>query len=362
MKIVFNTNQYIGGGETFVSEFVSRRTDYMIICSKNSWLSQNVNRKQILFTEIHSPLNILGGFNKKRLSRRLKNVIVREVLFLNFEDFETYNILFDSKVTINYYCLHPYDFYYRSARPKHSLFWELISKNRSPAFGRRAKLNYELLNNRINGTIFFMDEINLDLHRNYITVKSEVFPLPCVPERSFSDRFRGGKKIIWIGRFIDFKIRSLNSIIDFVASNPEYSLTVVGGGDYSHRISRNIENERIKVLGKVDYKLLPSLIEDHHIGYAMGVSSVLIASFSIPTIVAATDYPHWNNKIECKCLGLISDLRIGDFGTEIYLGESSLKSLADVLMDIEYNYNDIKKNCYLKSREFRLSRIYDFLT
>jgi hypothetical protein len=65
----------------------------------------------------------------------------------------------------------------------------------------------------------------------------------------------------------------------------------------------------------------------------MGVSSVLMASFSLPTIVGVTDYPNWNVKSEGKCFGLIHELGYGDFGSGIYQSDPMLKSISTMRLN-----------------------------
>jgi hypothetical protein len=54
MNIIFNTNSYLGGGETFVYDFLRLNQDYMLVCSKDSWLSKKVNKTQILISNFRS--------------------------------------------------------------------------------------------------------------------------------------------------------------------------------------------------------------------------------------------------------------------------------------------------------------------
>lgn len=362
MKIVFNTNSYIGGGETFVFEFLRLNLEYKIVCAKNSWLWSVLDGDRVLYYHKPSKFNLFGKLNQMLLKRllKLKGLKVTQVLFLNFQDFLTYRNLFSEDVIIDYYCLHPYDFFYRSAKNNLSLFLETITKSRAPIFGKRALVNYSLINDFVNGTLFFMDEINLQLHKGQIFVKTKVLALPCIEDKGFLVNKKPGKKILWIGRLVDFKMTSLNSIISFVDENPTYTLTVVGDGTFSNRVINYKNSERITFIGKVDYSELEEVIKNHDIGFGMGVSSVLMASYSLPTIVGVTDYPNWNVNSKNKCFGQIYELGYGDFGSGVYQSNPLLKDISEILDFIDKNYMLSSKLSHRKSLEFSFKNLENF--
>lgn len=107
------------------------------------------------------------------------------------------------------------------------------------------------------GVLIPMSEVIVRLWGRYgIQIpKDNIVPLPTCSFPDYSFKPVNNKKILWIGRFVNFKLPSLCAMLNFLKRHPDYSLSVVGYGaekfvqDYMDK--NCIDRNQVVFLGKV---------------------------------------------------------------------------------------------------------------
>ena len=162
---------------------------------------------------------------------------------------------------------------------------------------------------------------------------------------------KNNKKIIFIGRLVDFKFASLFAMFNYIKRNPEYHLTVVGNGDRERAeryiLENHIPSDNIHFIGQVSYSELPGVISEHSIGYAAGTSIIECAQQGIPVIMALQNNA---NKPFLKdiCGGLFYKTTKGNLGEDlcIYHENDINTTIDDAIAEIELDYHLAAKRCY----------------
>lgn len=367
MIILVNFNSYLGGGETLAvrfSDYLNRTNiDFRIFCLKDSYIYNDLARCEIPSENI---LGITKDPNYYYLSKRQRGQLINElsenvpdmdnVHIVSFCARDLYTLIDLRKVCqnliITHLILHDQDNLYvcQSLVDKvKSRFFHIESFSRK----KQIEFNSHLLNLlSINGCTIPQCNLQVPLWQSFgIQLKYEnVVPLPVCDFSSIAPEFKtaNGKKIIWVGRIVDFKIPSLCAMISYVGKHPDYSLTIVGDGDKDsidrYIMDNSISTDNISFVGQVDYSELPSIIKTHDIGYAMGTSIVEIGKFGIPVIMAlgAPKKRLFSKEI---CGGLYADVAKGNVGENLLCGQSE-----DEQILIEQAINRIDAD-YLKSSQ-----------
>lgn len=208
--------------------------------------------------------------------------------------------------------------------------------------------------NKNGGLICMADLIAEVWRRNFgISIpNANVVPLPSFTAPIEESRLgNNNRKIIWIGRLVDFKIPALIAMVDFLAVARDYSLTIIGDGDRSgilaHMKVLNVASDRVKFTGEIAYADLVKIVPGHSIGYAMGTSLVELARFRIPVIVALASYTHSYFRRPI-CGGLFYDKPRGCDGSELAIFSENQISLtiADAISKIESDWIGVAESCY----------------
>lgn len=368
--VLINFNEYQGGGETLLIRFAEYLRDnsknYIIICSKNSF--------------IHSEL-ILRNFPLDKYYCSVKNyntvyiTKVKRDLFI--EDLATI-LVSTYKVCLVSFCMRDlYTTFLLSRKLFHATITHLVLHIQDDLFLGQTlidKLTYFTLRSRKfsnqrniecnrmalstinnNGGLISMAEIinSYWFKKFQIRIPTEnIVPLPSfkvVPEIEYQKL--NNKKIIWIGRIVDFKIPAIIAMIEFVSNNEEYSLTIVGDGGrkviLDYICVNSLSVSRVKFVGEVSYNELGEVIKGHSIGYAMGTSLIELAMYKIPVIVALASYDHslLSNSI---CGGIFYNKPRGCDGSDLMVFDQQEISftIPEVLRQIDKEYIELSKFCY----------------
>ena len=132
MNLVINSNEYCGGGETFVERFLNNITSSKCLISNQGYLSSVIEKDKILKID---ELTLLSSNDT--------------VLFLNFRDLFKFGFrIKKTGCTINYYCLHTYDPMYQSLNYPLSLYLSLKKKHFFKSYTKGIKYLFNILINR----------------------------------------------------------------------------------------------------------------------------------------------------------------------------------------------------------------------
>lgn len=373
--ILINFNEYQGGGETLLvrfSEYLQRNNvKFLVLCGSNSFIykelkKRNINDSNISITNLDYNYYYLNELERLKFINSLipkieGNRCVRLVTFCLRDLYTAFKLSYQFKnCSISHLILHIQDDLY--------LGQTLIDKILYKTFKIRwfsgksiIEFNRKLLKNlnEKSGLISMAEIISEFWLRNFkiIIPNSHVVPLPSFFElKDIEYNEINEKKIIWIGRFVDFKIPAIVNMIDFVSNNQEYSLTIVGDGDKKKIIDyvkkNSLDLSRINFVGEVPYDKLGEIIKKHSIGYGMGTSLIELAQYKIPVIIALASYSHkfFDRQI---CGGLFYDKAKGCDGSDLMLiSINDVKStIKGAIAEIESDYQKAANACYKFAKE-----------
>ncbi|WP_313636320.1 glycosyltransferase [Empedobacter sp.] len=373
--VLVNFNGYLGGGETLLVRFASflqvQNIDYLIFCTKNSYIEEDLIKRDIKSENVTS-FDIDPNFyylkdNRRQdllntLSKELdKGINYRFVTFTLRDLYTIYSLSKNIECSITHLVLHPEDDLYVSQTLIDKFNYKFFKKRK---FNEHKIIEFnqrliQTLNKRLG--VISMTEIISKLWKSRVGVEifgDYIIPLPSFKplEKVVENKFFS-KKIIWIGRIVDFKIPSLLQMIHFVSEN-DYELTIVGDGERekidSYIVKNNINTKKIRFLGQVNYSDLPRIINEHSIGYAMGTSLIELAKFRMPVIIALASFDHKNFKSQISG-GLFFDKYKGCDGTDLlFLKEEDIETSISKTIDlIKSDYNRVAEACYrFAEREF----------
>lgn len=368
--ILLNFNTYQGGGETLLLRFAKylrdNKIDFLIFCSENSFIHNELKKIEYSECNFHSTnlsydLPYLSEKKKKQfiddLSKTIcKDVKARLVSFCMRDLYAAFLVSRElSNSSISHLILHIQDnlflgqtlwdkFQYISLRARNFTNKKNIKLNR---------LALTVVNK--NGGLISMAQIINDFWLKsfkFLIPNENVVPLPSfrlIPGVEY--KLLSNKRIIWIGRIVDFKIPSIIAMIEFVSSNENYSLTIVGDGDrkviFDYVDSKSLDISRVSFLGEVPYQELGDVIKGHSIGYAMGTSLIELAMFKIPVIVALASYDH-ELFVRQICGGIFFNKQKGCDGSDLMLNnQSDIKTtISEMIYKIEFDYLNISKRCH----------------
>lgn len=373
--LLVNFNDYLGGGETLLVRYAlylqNNKISFKIFCLKHSFIyneliKQGIDIEKIYILDQNPDFYYLTSYKKALFIEKLSNHIKNEkkqLRFLTFclRDLYTITELVKSypNSSITHLVLHVNDYLYLGQ----SLWDKFLYKRKRIVHYSNVKIiefNKRLLkfiHNR-NGLISMAQIINDFWAKEFALQVSQdkIIPLPSFQDLNLDARNESlNKKIIWIGRIVDFKIPSLLAMIDFIATS-DYKLTIIGKGEIDvvkkYILDNKIDMSKFCFLGEVDYSNLGSIISQHSIGYAMGTSLIELAKYKIPVIVALASFTHVNFERQI-CGGLFYDKELGCDGSDLLLTEQkNIKTIIkDCILEIENNYSGIAQKCYQYAKE-----------
>ena len=378
MIVLINFNSYLGGGETLFVRLADFFRQQKIKChlfyKENSFIEKDLRRRCI--TENSHSINLSTDYYYLSSKERKE---LRSAILNNLEENHKYEIFSfcarDLYLTIDltkqkkyqlklvHLILHEQDNLYCCQTITNKLKQKFGMK-RSFSSKKMTKFNTRLFN-EVNekGVLIPMNEVIVKLWENFFSIhlkKDNVIPLPTCSFDNYNFKPINNKKILWIGRLIDFKIPSICAILNFLKVRPDYKLSIAGYGAekfINNYIDKNaINKSQIQFLGKIEYDKLEEIVKGHAIGYAMGTSIIEMAQYGIPVIMAMAS-PSLKLFDKDICGGLYINKYLGNVGTDLYLSEdlSPYPTIESTISSIESRYEESAKECYEYIR-----KIFDF--
>lgn len=352
------------------AEYLQRQqVNFLCICAANGYAHRDLERKNINARSI-LPVALPPDYyyasatgRHKLVNALLAGIGDRPARIITFCMRDLYTVKATAakirQVALVHLILHIQDDLYVGQTLWEKLLYKVngqrgFSNVRAIAFNRALMIRL----NSLQGLICMADLIAAVWQRNFgIQIPSEhIVPLPSfMPAASHSNCAANGRKILWIGRLVDFKIPALLAMIDFLGDSPDYRLTIIGGGDrraiLARMEARCVTADRVEFMGEVGYADLEAVITDHSIGYAMGTSLVELARFSMPVIVALASYTH-RDFDQSICGGLFFDQPRGCDGSELALtSEAEIgMSIGEAVSIISKDWHGAAKSCYEYAR------------
>lgn len=370
MIVLINFNTYLGGGETLfvrLAEYFEKKYPELLLFYKSdSYIESDIKKKGINKKNC-CPINLpvdyyyLNDAERKDLRNAILYSFDRDVKYEVFsfcarDLYLTTDLTKEKsyKIKLAHLILHDQDNLYCCQ----TLLEKLILKMRGKRLFSSKKMiefNKTLFNEvQSKGTLIPMSETIVKLWSNTYGIKMPMKNVVPLPTCTFPDYFFkpiNNKKILWIGRFVDFKLPSLCAMLNFLKRHSDYSLSIVGYGaenfvrDYLNK--NNINRNQVVFLGKVDYDQLGKVIQEHAIGYAMGTSIIEMAQYGIPVIMAmaSPDYKLFNKDI---CGGLYVNKSLGNIGVDLFYDNDLNKfpTIDETISSIESDYLNSAKSSY----------------
>lgn len=371
MLILVNINRYQGGGEVLLIRFVvylsKVQIPFKVICSTNGFIHTELKRIGIPDSDLlnfdYIRVNIAYlNFNKRdSIVKTILSSIPSsydKIRFITFTLKDIYLVneflLKAQNGTLNHLILHIQDYLFFGQSLLDKLIY-LITKKQIFSLQRNIDYNISLIKaiNFSQGLISMAEIIN-EVWEKEIKIdmsSCNIVPLPSFSRGQKALNMTSNKKIIWIGRIVDFKIPALLNIIEYVSQDVNYSLTIVGDGEIKKikqiALKEKYNLDRIKFLGEIEHSNLENIILNHSIGYAMGTSLIELARMKIPVIVALASYDHirFKNNI---CGGLFYNQPLGCDGSELQRksDQNSFPLIKDILLKIDQDYHYYSSQCF----------------
>ena len=368
--VLLNFNEYQGGGETLLVRFAeylrNNRCEFLIFCTANGFIHNELRKRDFSeynFSAIDLNYNLLYQSDSKKIyfinnlfKRMGKDVKINIVSFCLRD---LYTAFFISQKTINcsisHLVLHVQDDLFLG-QTIWNKFLNVFFNIQNFTQHKNIKSNRLALSiiNKNQGLISMTQVINDYWYKTFglVIPKSNVVPLPSfrlLPGVEYQTL--NNKRIIWIGRIVDFKIPSIIAMIEFVSKNKDYSMTIVGDGDrkiiFNYVNLKALDISRIHFVGEVPYQELGDVIKGHSIGYGMGTSLIELAMHRIPVIVALASFNHvfFTSPI---CGGIFYNQPKGCDGSDlIFKSQSDIKcTISEMISIIEIDYLNQSKYCY----------------
>lgn len=369
MIILINFNTYLGGGETLLVRFSSymhkQGVSFHSYCMKDSFIAKQMEVEGVpanKYTCISKCTDYpyLTNLERELLLDEISSSLPQadKYQYLSFCLRDLYMLMDLNKRCpgfISHLILHNQDYLYLGRTLADGLMSKLMGIRQ---FNNKKNLDFnrliiELVNSK-KGLIpmswiitqLWKKEIKLDIPGDMIVS----LPSFSVKE-GISPKKENNKKIIFIGRLVDFKFASLFAMFNYIKRNPSYHLTVVGSGDKERAINyineNGIPSDNIHFVGEVSYSDLPKIISEHSIGYAAGTSIIECAQQGIPVIMALQYNANRPFKRDI-CGGLFYKTTKGNLGEDmcIFSEDSIETTIDDSIKEIETDYALAAKRCY----------------
>ena len=369
MIILFNFNTYLGGGETLMVRFATflhrEKQAFHVYCKEGSFISTQLEKEGVPaedFTCIKGCCNY-AYLNKKERSYLLEEIEkglpqAEKYQYLTFCLRDLYMLIDLNKRhpgSISHLILHNQDYLYLGRTLLDGLK-EKIAKKKEFNNDTILRFNRTIIDMvNINRGLIPMSWIITQLWKQEIGVEipdDMIVSLPSISQKKdVSLKTENNKKIIFIGRLVDFKFASLFAMFNYIKRNPSYHLTIVGNGDKERALAYMHEHQipegNIHFRGEVAYSDLPKVIAEHSIGYAAGTSIIECVQQGIPVIMALQYNANRPFKRDI-CGGLFYNTSKGNLGEDMCIyDEDIIKTTIDeAIAEIEIDYHLAAKRCY----------------
>ena len=369
MIILVNFNSYLGGGETLLVRFASylykEKLEFHAYCKSGSFIAKQMESEGIpsnMYTCIDSSVDYpyLTLFEREKLLKEIESCMpaAGDYRYLSFCLRDLYMLIDLNKShpgSISHLILHNQDYLYLGRTLIDGMISKITGK-RQFNNGKYLKFNQSIINavNEKRGLIpmswiisqLWKREIGLTIPEDMIV------SLPSFREREgVKPKMENNKKIIFIGRLVDFKFASLFAMFNYIKRNPSYHLTVVGNGDKERALNyiseHGIPTDNIHFVGEVSYSDLPRIISEHSVGYAAGTSIIECAQQGIPVIMALQNNANQPFKRDI-CGGLFYNTTKGNLGEDmcVFTEDSIKTTIDDAIRELEADYPLAATRCY----------------
>ena len=256
MIILVNTNDYLGGGESLLVRIAKNLTqDFKVICKSKSFIESELGEHKEKLTSINGPVNYLYLSKTEKISlvNQISQIISPGAKIITF--FMADTILINEVIRkkgikgckLMHLYLHPNDYLY-GCESIFSKFQRFILGNSVYYSNYIAKdANAKLLKSLDDSkSLVFMNEANFNAHDIDIKNKQIVplpinFSFPANSPKKFKKKNQV-KKIIWVGRIVDFKIPSVVAMCNFVSNTADYEFHIFGEAKSSNDFNNKNEN------------------------------------------------------------------------------------------------------------------------
>lgn len=342
MIALFNFNNYLGGGETIFTRWAEYHYKQGIECRlfypEKSFIADELLRlgipKKYLCPFSGNP-NYYYLTDKERdsfvnwICGKLKGL--NDVKLVSFCSRELYTLIDvakkDSSYTITHLILHDEDNLYVCQSLLDKLYQKITGKRR---FSNKKQLefNNQLFRDLVNAGGFIAEKMTtkIVMAKYGIDFDDDIIVPP--PMCDFLEKMpivKNNKKIIWLGRVVDFKLPAICSMLDFVCRHKDYNLTIIGDGEIeflkNYMKDHELDASNVIFKGVVPYNEIGDVIKEHSIGYACGTSIVEIGQYGLPVITALASSSHQLFK-RSICGGIYNNKYKGNEGNNLFIGET----------------------------------------
>lgn len=386
MIALINFNSYLGGGETLfvrMAEYITKNTteDIKLFYPEKSYIADDLKRIGISDDCLCPFSGEIDYFYLSNAKKKLLTSFVIKALkdssrikLVSFCYRDLYMLVDAAKelhgATVSHLILHDEDNLYLGQSLINKLEYKFLKKKKfsnHSILDFNNKLFFNL--NKANALIGEKETTKIVMHKYGIDLNDSAIVPP--PMCEFDDEppyVAPGKKILWIGRFVDFKLPAIASMLRFISAHQDYSLSLIGDGDmnfikkFASDNKLNLSN--VKFLGLQPYDKIDGIIKEHSIGYACGTSIVEIGKHGLPVITAlfSPDHKLYSREI---CGGLYDNKYKGNEGNNLLVGESEDQQplIESVVAEIECDFDGARKKSYnCMKADFNLStNMQDYL-
>lgn len=373
MIALFNFNNYLGGGETIFTRWAEYLKKQGIECRlfylEKSFIADELLRLGIpeknLCPFSGNP-NYYYLTNKERttfaewICEKLKGM--NDVKLVSFCSRELYTLIdvakIDTSYTITHLILHDEDNLYVCQSLWDKLYQKFTGK-RHFSNKKQLEFNNQLFRDLVKagGLIAEKMTTKIVMAKYGINFDEEIIVPP--PMCEFSETkpvVENNKKIIWIGRVVDFKLPAICAMLDFVCRHRDYSLTIIGDGEIeslkNYMNDNKLDGSNVIFKGVVPYNEIGAVIKEHSIGYACGTSIVEIGQYGLPVITALASSSHQLFK-RSICGGIYNNIYKGNEGNNLFIGETEDEqpTIEETMALIEKDFEKAALQSYLAMKE-----------
>ena len=373
MIALFNFNSYLGGGETIFTRWAEYLNKQGVECHlfypEKSFIADELHRLGIpeknLCPFSGNP-NYYYLTDKERASlvswiyEKLKGL--NDVKLVSFCSRELYTLIDvakkDSSYAITHLILHDEDNLYVCQSLWDKIYQNITGKRR---FSNKKQLEFndQLFRDlvKVGGLIAEKMTTKIVMAKYGIYFDDDIIvPPPMCEFPEVKPVVQNNKKIIWLGRVVDFKLSAICSMLDFVCRHKDYSLTIIGDGEIeflsNYMKDNELDGSNVFFKGVVPYNEIGDMIKKHSIGYACGTSIVEIGQYGLPVITALASPSHHLFK-RSICGGIYNNKYKGNEGNNLFIGETEDEQplIEDVIKEIEKDFRNAALSSYTAMKE-----------
>lgn len=373
MIALFNFNDYLGGGETIFTRWADYlqkgSLDFKLFYPAKSFIADELDRLGVSQEHL-CPYD--GDANYYYLPREERRAFVdwvyskfggwTNVKLVSFCMRELFTLVDvakkDDSYTITHLILHDEDNLYVCQSLVDKILYKIKGVRR---FSNKKQLafNNQLLQKIVDAKGLVAEKMTtkLVLAKYGIKIEDDIIVPP--PMCIFPDEvpvIENNKKIIWLGRIVDFKLPAICAMLNFVCTHKAYSLTIVGDGeiDYlkKYMADNSLSYENVNFWGAVPYDKIAEIIRQHSIGYACGTSIVEIGQHGLPVITALAAPSH-NLFKRPICGGIYNNKYKGNEGNNLFIGETEDEqpTIDETIALIESDFESSAQQSFQAMRE-----------